>query len=157
VGCGCRGSALGEALVADGWLVRGTYRDPSRAGAIEAAGIEAVQADPDRMGEVLDHVGDVALVIWLMGTAAGSAKAVVGLHDSRLGRLLEELVDTPVRGFIYEAAGTAAPAALARGTELVEAAGRTWRIPVQVVDEDPGAYAAWLAAMTGAVGRLISA
>ena len=48
VGCGCRGRALGRALLDAGWQVRGTTRSGDRAAAIEAEGIEAAVADPDR-------------------------------------------------------------------------------------------------------------
>jgi len=65
-----------------------------------------VVADPDRAASILDHVGDVALVFWLLGSALGEPQTVAAVHGPRLERLMEKLVDTPVRGFVYEAAGT---------------------------------------------------
>ena len=50
VGCGCRGRALGAALRATGHAVRGHARVAGAARRLEAAGIEAVVADPDRLG-----------------------------------------------------------------------------------------------------------
>ena len=71
VGCGCRGRELGSRLLAEGWSVRGTSRGEAGAEAIGAAGIEAAEADPDRLGTVLDLIGDVTVVVWLMGSASG--------------------------------------------------------------------------------------
>ena len=105
VGCGCRGQELGKRLVDAGWQVRGTTRDPGNAEDILAARLEAVVADPDRVASILDHVGDVALVFWLLGSALGEPEAIAAIHGPRLERLMEELVDTPVRGFVYEAGG----------------------------------------------------
>jgi uncharacterized protein YbjT (DUF2867 family) len=150
VGCGCRGRLLGERLLADGWAVRGTSRDEAGLAAIEAAGIEPAPADPNRPGTLLDLVVDVAVVYYLLGSAAGEDELLDAIHRPRLERLLEHLVDTPVRGFVYEAAGSVDPGLLADGAELVRAAERTWRIPVAVVAADPGEPEAWAAAMRAA-------
>ncbi len=136
VGCGCRGRELGERLLAEGWAVRGTSRREEGLAAIEAAGIEPALADPDRVGTVLELVGDVAVVYLLLGSAAGGPEALAALHGPRLERLLERLVDTPVRGVVYEAAGSVDAEVLAAGAEIVRAAGRTWRIPVEVVGRE---------------------
>ena len=104
VGCGCRGRSLGGALLERGWVVRGTTRDPGRLAAIEEAGIEAVVADPDRIGTVVDQIEGVSLIFWLFAAPDGGEDALDALHGPRLERLLEEIVDTPVRGFVYELA-----------------------------------------------------
>jgi nucleoside-diphosphate-sugar epimerase len=143
VGCGCRGRALGERLLAKGWAVRGTSREEAGLAAIEAAGIEPARANPDRPGTLLELVGDVAVVFLLLGSARGSAENLAAIHGPRLERLLEHLVDTPVRGVAYEASGSVDPILLEAGAELVRAASRTWRIPVAVIadgPEDPGAW-----------------
>jgi uncharacterized protein YbjT (DUF2867 family) len=129
VGCGCRGRELGFELAGLGWQVRGTSRSPEAMGPIEAAGIEPAEADPDRPGGILDLCGDVAVVVWLLGSADGPADALSAVHGPRLERLLEKLVDTPVRGFVYEAAGSVDRQLLEGGREIVERAGETWRIP----------------------------
>jgi len=136
VGCGCRGRELGSELAARGWQVRGTSRKPTEIDAIETAGLKAAAADPDRPGTVLELCGDVAVVIWLLGSATGERDAVAAVHGPRLERLMEKLVDTPVRGFAYEAEGSVDPAVLAAGAEIVERAGETWRIPVTLLAED---------------------
>jgi uncharacterized protein YbjT (DUF2867 family) len=132
VGCGCRGRELGEGLLAAGWEVRGTSRREQGLAAIEAAGIEPALADPERPGSVMELVGDVAAVYWLLGSAAGPAASLEAIHGPRLERLLERLVETPVRLFVYEAEGTVEEAILARGAELVRSAGQRWRLPVAI-------------------------
>jgi uncharacterized protein YbjT (DUF2867 family) len=141
VACGCRGRALASGLAERGVRVRGTTRDPARLAEIEAAGAEAVVADPDRLGTLLAHLEGVTVVAWLLATAGAPA-----LHDERLRSLLEKLVDTPVRGFVYEEGG---------GAEVVGAAEAGFRLPVAVVEEDPGEHDRWLGAMMGAVDRVL--
>jgi nucleoside-diphosphate-sugar epimerase len=153
VGCGCRGRALARELAAAGHAVRGTTRDPDRLAEIEAAGAEAVVADPDRLGTLMAQVHGVSVVCWLMGSAGEGAAA--DLHGPRLRTLLERLVDTPVRGVVYEAGGSVEPSLLARGAAAVGEASATWSIPAEVVDADPGYPRAWIAAMTAAVERLL--
>jgi len=141
VGCGCRGRELGERLLAEGWAVRGTSRREEGLGAIEAAGIEPALADPDRPGTILELVGDVAVLVLLLGSVTGSDEEIVAIHGPRLERLMEHLVETPVRGVVYE--GTKA------GSEVVRAAGRTWRIPVEVVTEEADLAAAVASTLAG--------
>jgi uncharacterized protein YbjT (DUF2867 family) len=155
VGCGCRGRALGGRLLEEGWAVRGTSRGDEGLAEIEAAGIEPALADPDRPGTVLDLVGDVAVVAWLLGSAAGEPQQLEALHGSRLERILERLVDTPVRGFVYEAAGSVSAPVLKTGAAAVARAGETWRIPVASVDTDPVDPVPWVEAAFAAVSKLV--
>ncbi len=127
VGCGCRGRELGEGLLAEGWAVRGTSRREEGLAAIEAAGIEPALADPDRPGTILELVNDVAVLVLLLGSAQGTEEELAAIHGPRLERLLEHLVETPVRGVVYE--GTEA------GAKIVHAAARAWRIPVEILAE----------------------
>lgn len=143
VGCGCRGRLLGAGLLDRGWAVRGTSRRTEGLEAIEAAGIEAAPADPDRPATVLDLVGDVTVVHWLFGSAQGEEEQIAAIHGPRLERLLEKLVDTPVRGFVYEAEGSVDRRHLNQGREIVHVAEETWRIPVEVVEADPVDHVAW--------------
>jgi uncharacterized protein YbjT (DUF2867 family) len=127
VGCGCRGRGLGERLLAEGWAVRGTSRRAEGLEAIEAAGIEPALANPDLPGTILELASDVTVLVLLLGSAEGSEDELEAIHGSRLERLMEHLVETPVRGVIYE--GTEA------GAGVVRTAAATWRIPVEVVGE----------------------
>lgn len=148
VGCGCRGRALGERLLGEGWAVRGTSRGAGLE-AIAATGIEAVEADPDLLGTVTELIADVAVLAWLMGAANAE------INGPRLESLLEKLVDSPVRGLLYEARGRDA-ATLERGAAEVEEWGRRFRIPVAVLRADPADHEAWVGEAHAAMVRLIA-
>ena len=143
VPCGCRGRALAAELVAAGHAVRGTTRDPGRTEAIAATGAEPYVGDPDRIGTLMGALGGVSIVCWLMGTIA-----VPELHSGRLRMLWEKLVDTHVRGVVYEGA-------LPEGAAVARAAADTWRIPLAVLDADPLDHARWLDAARGAIEGLL--
>ena len=141
VGCGCRGRELGTQLLAEGWAVRGTSRREEGLAAIEAAGIEPALADPDRPGTILELVDDVAVLVLLLGSAGGSEEELAAIHGPRLERLMEHLVETPARGVVYE--GTE------DGGEVVRAAQRTWRIPVEIVSAEDDLAAAVRSVLSG--------
>jgi hypothetical protein len=130
VPCGCRGRELAAQLKAAGHAVRGTTRDQGNATAIAAAGAEPYVGDPDRIGTLMDALAGVTVVCWLLGRVPEPE-----LHGGRLRMLFEKLVDTPVRGVVYER-GLPGGEAIA-----IDAAGR-WRIPVEVVDPGDDAKAA---------------
>ncbi len=153
VGCGCRGRALGVALAGADHAVRGTSRSPERLAQLDKAGIEGVVADPDRLGTLMPALAGVTVVCWLMGSAADSPD----VHGARLRSLMEHLVDTPVRGLVYEAGGSVNAALLAGGASIVREASQTWHIPVEIVDIDPASPEDWPAAMKAAVDRLLAA
>ena len=64
-------------------------------------------------------------------------------------------MDTPVRGLVFEAAGSTPPAHLAEGARIARAASERWRIPVEVVDADPAEPDAWREAMLAAGERAL--
>ena len=145
VGCGCRGVALARALPEH--AIRGTSRSADRLAELEQAGIEAVLADPDRLATLIRALDGVTVVCWLMGGAVDSP----AVHGDRLQTLMEHLVDTPVRGFVYEAAGVVEPALLEQGAGIVREASQIWRMRVDVVSADLAAHDEWLGAMKEAV------
>ena len=153
VGCGCRGQALGGALAAAGHAVRGTSRSPERVAELEAGSIDGVVADPDRLATLVPALAGVTVICWLMGSAGDSPE----VNGDRLQTLMEHLVDTPVRGLVYEAAGSVDRALLERGADIVRTASETWHIPVQVVTVAPDSREEWVGAMTAAVERVLSA
>jgi hypothetical protein len=155
VGCGCRGRELGARLRERDWEVRGTSRSAEGMAAIEAAGLEAAAADPESPGTVLELCGDVTVVAWLLGSASGDPEAIAAIHGPRLERLLEKLVDTPVRGFAYEAVGPVEESHLRGGWEILERSAETWRIPVVALEEDRGADG-WAERTASAVTRLVA-
>jgi uncharacterized protein YbjT (DUF2867 family) len=117
--CGCRGQVLARELVAAGHAVRGTTRREEATAAIAAAGAEPYVGDPDRIGTLMGALPGVAVVCWLMGGVP-----VPELHGRRLRMLFEKLVDTPVRGVVYE--GT-------QGEAIARDASERWRIPVELL------------------------
>jgi hypothetical protein len=143
VPCGCRGRALAAELAGAGHAVRGTTRSQAAAGAIRAAGAEPYVGDPDRIGTLMDALVGVTIVCWLMGTVP-----VPELHQGRLRMLWERLVDTPVRGVVYEGA-------LPQGEAVARTASQTWQIPLAILDADPLDHDAWLRTARGAVDRLL--
>jgi uncharacterized protein YbjT (DUF2867 family) len=156
VGCGCRGRELGSELAGLGWQVRGTSRTGEGLDAVEAAGLEAAEADPDRPGTVLDLCGDVAVVVWLLGSATGETGTLAAIHGPRLERLLEKLVDSPVRGFAYEAVGSVDADLLGAGRGIVERAGERWRIPVTAL-ASPHDEEGWAVRTAAKVAGLLTA
>jgi nucleoside-diphosphate-sugar epimerase len=153
VGCGCRGRELAAGLVADGHAVRGTTRDPGAVGAIEAAGAQAVVADPGKLATLLPQIEGVSVICWLLASATGDAAP---LHRERLASLLERLVDAPVRGFVYEAAGAVEGGVLADGVAAVRAFQSTFHVPVGLIEADPADADAWVAAALDAVSGVLA-
>jgi uncharacterized protein YbjT (DUF2867 family) len=156
VGCGCRGRALGEALLGAGWQVRGTTRSEAKASAIERTGIDPTTADPDSPATILDQLDGVTLIYWLMGSASGEGDAVEALHTSRLDSLVAKLVDTPVRGLVYEGAGSVERGVLREGAGLVREAHERWRIPVEITSSPTAEWDRWLEEMVAAAERLLN-
>ena len=100
--------------------------DPGRAHELEGSGHvvdEATDADPDRLATLTPLLEGVTVVCWLFGRDGRAA-----LHGDRLAALLEYLVDTPVRGFVYERSADH-PA----GEEIVARANATFRLPTAVI------------------------
>src|SRR5947207_335559 len=84
-------------------------------GLIAAGGAEPYVGDPDRIGTLMEALRSVTVVCWLMGTVP-----VPELHAGRLRMLWEKLVDTPVRGVVYEGA-------LPEGEAVARTAAQTWQ------------------------------
>jgi hypothetical protein len=78
----------------------------------------------------------VGVVCVLLGTATGSADQLAALHGPRLEMLLLRVLDTPVRGFVYESSGTVDAAVLRAGAEIVSSTCTRSRIPFALVDAD---------------------
>jgi uncharacterized protein YbjT (DUF2867 family) len=122
VGCGCRGRELTRALRAAGHAVRGTTRDPANAPAIAEAGAEPYIGDPDRIATLMEALTGVTILVWLLGGVPDA-----DLHGGRLRMMFEKLVDTPVRGVVYE--GTRG------GGDIARTCAQTWSIPLEVLSD----------------------
>ena len=142
VPCGARGRALARELRAAGHAVRGTTRG-AHVAEIAETGAEPYVGDPDRIATLMEALHGVTIVCWLTGTIADG-----DLHAGRLRMLWEKLVDTPVRGVVYEGM-------LPEGEAIARAASETWQIPLEVLDGDPLAED-WVSAAVAAVDRLLA-
>lgn len=136
VGCGCRGRELARELVGAGHAVRGTTRDPAELDAISEAGAEAVIADPDRVGTIVEQLAGVTVLVHLLGRVADE-----DVHGHRLRALFEKVVDSPVRGVLYEPA--------AGGCSIAHEAAATWAIPVAFLEDGADAAELVLALIDG--------
>jgi hypothetical protein len=133
VGCGCRGRELARELRATGHAVRGTTRDQGNFAAIAESGAEPYLGDPDRIATLMEALTGVTILVWLLGGVPDP-----DLHGGRLRMMFEKLVDTPVRGVVYE--GTPG------GSEVARTASQTWSIPLEILDDGDA---------LGAVSRLL--
>jgi hypothetical protein len=80
--------------------------------------------DPERLATLTPRLEGVSVLCWLFGDADSEA-----LHGDRLETLLEYLVDTPVRGVVYERSER-----FPGGVGLVERAQGTFRMPCAVIE-----------------------
>lgn len=157
IGCGCRGRLLTRELRSAGHAVRGTTRSQEALSEIEAAGAEAVLADPDRVATLVPAFDHVTVVCVLLGSAVGSAKALRALHGTRLDMLLTKLVDTTARGVVYEARGAVDEAVLSGGAERVREFARRSLASCAVIETDPRSHEEWVAAAVKAVQSIVGA
>jgi hypothetical protein len=153
---GARGRALAGGLVAQGHAVRITTREQAGRAAIEAVGAECWIGTPDRIATLRYALENVTLACWLLGNACGEEPAVRVLHGSRLEFFVNQTIDTTVRGLLYEAAGSVAPATLAAGRKLISEKAAFNAIPLRVLDADPGDRDRWCEQAWTAIAELQS-
>ena len=84
---------------------------------------EADGVDPDRLATLTPRLEGVTVLCWLFGESDSET-----LHGDRLASLVEYIVDTPVRGLVYERS-----AKHPDGEEIITRARETFRIPCAVV------------------------
>jgi uncharacterized protein YbjT (DUF2867 family) len=155
VGCGCRGQELTRALRAGGHAVRGTTRDAARRAEIEAAGAEPFVGDPNVVGTLVPALAHVGVACILLGSATGTAEQLAALHSTRLDMLLERMLDTTVRGVVYQASGSVDPALLSAGAERVRRACERSLIPYELLATDPAQGESWIADAVAAIERAL--
>jgi nucleoside-diphosphate-sugar epimerase len=107
LGLGYTALALARRLQAEGWQIGGTCREPDKAAALQAAGIDAVvtPADPDRLIANATHLlasvppdagGDPALALWEPaiarhpGLAWAGYLSTTGVYGDRDGGWVDE-------------------------------------------------------------------
>jgi hypothetical protein len=127
----------------------------AKVAAIEAAGAEAVLGDPDVVGTLARSFEHVSVACVLLGSAAGSPAELAALHDTRLDMLLTRMVDTTLRGLVYEASGSVGAEVLARGAALVQERCEDARIPYVLLHGHPADARGWTSAAVAAVERAL--
>lgn len=147
---------MARLLRADGHAVRGTTRDPARVSVLEVANVEGVLGDPDRISTLAPALDHVVIACILLGSAVGPAEALSALHTSRLEMLLTRMVDSTVRGILYEGRGTVDQAVLEGGANRVRAVCEDSQIPYAVLDSDPSDHGAWAADARSEVSALLA-
>jgi hypothetical protein len=145
--------ALG--LVARGHAVRITTRTESARVAIEAVGAECWIGTPQRLGTLRAALESVTIVCWLLGTAAGPEEEVRALHASRLEFFLGQVIDTTVRGFVYEAAGTVSGDAFVEGERIVRRIAERNAIPTALLTAGIEDSEAWQSEAQAVVDELL--
>jgi hypothetical protein len=102
--------------------------------AIEAAGAEPVIGDPDRVATVAPAFEHVGAAVILLGSATGSPGSVAALHGTRLDMLLLRMLDSTVRGIVYEATGTVDAAIRGAGAQRVREFCEDSQIPYALLE-----------------------
>ncbi|MFL5864747.1 MAG: NAD(P)H-binding protein [Solirubrobacteraceae bacterium] len=154
VGCGCYGLELTRALRSQGHAVRGTTRDAARTAELQAAGAEPYVGDPGVVGTLAPALAHVGVACILLGSASGTEEQLAALHGTRLDMLLERMLDTTVRGVVYQAAGSVDPSLLSAGADRVRHACERSLIPYELLSTDPAA-GGWVADAVVAIERAL--
>jgi hypothetical protein len=138
VGGGCRGRTLAAEMVAAGHAVRITTRTEGRRARIESVGAECWVGTPDRLATLRGVLDGVTIACWMLARAQGSSQEIAALHSSRLEAFLRQVIDTTVRGFVYDAtAGMIDRELLAAGARITRSLTERNAIPARVMA--PGA------------------
>ena len=142
-------------MIGEGHSVRATTRTHAHRAVIEDSGAECWIGTPDRLATLRGALENVTIACWLLASASGTPQQIADLHGSRLRFFLGEVIDTTVRGFVYEAAGTVAPQILGAGAEIVRATGERNAIPTALLSADPNDPSAWLRQARAVVRSLL--
>jgi len=136
--------------------VRITTRAQGHRAAIEETGAECWLGTPDRLATLRGALENVTIACWMLGTATGSTAELQALHSSRLRFFLGQVIDTTVRGFIYEAGGTSIRSqALDQGAQIARELAELNAIPLAVLTADPADADAWLTDARAAIELLL--
>src|SRR5205085_11242075 len=97
----------------------------------------------------------VSVACVLLGSATGPSAALESLHGTRLEMLLTKMLDTTIRGVVYESTGTVGRELLGCGAEIVAAACSDARIPFALLDADPEQPDGWVRGALAAVSTVL--
>ena len=108
--------------------------------ALSEAGYAVRSVAPDLAGDIVDQLENVTVVAYLMGDAEDPAA-----NDEMLETVLLKVVDTGVRGFVYERPG-------AEPNGHVTHAEATWHLSVAELDSDAEFAEAIVTAANSSIG-----
>ena len=158
VGGGCRARALARELSASGHAVRITTRSSDNRAAIEDTLAECFVGDPNLLATLRRALDGVTIACWMLAGARGGEDELQELHSSRLEAFARQLIDTTVRGFVYERGaafvGTSAKA-LADGERVARELAAANAIPFAIVDAEIHDREEWLRGARAAVAGLL--
>lgn len=115
-------------------------RIPAAEAALAEAGYAVRSVTPDLAGDIVDALENVTVVAYLMGGSSDPAA-----NDEMLETVLLKVVDTGVRGFVYERPG-------AEPNHHVAHAEATWHLSVAELDGETDFAAAITAAANRSIG-----
>jgi hypothetical protein len=143
-------------LDAEGHAVRATTRTQERREQIEATGAECFIGDPDRLATLRPALDGVTIACWLLSCVSGPDDQVKALHGSRLEFFLSQIIDTPVRGFVYEAhPGVLDELTSAAAIKTVREMTSRNSIPLALIQTDPADRAGWEIDAHAAISSLL--
>ncbi len=155
IGGGRYGLQLAGEVAREGHATRIVTRSAARRTTIEAAGAECWIGDPDRLATLRGALEGVTIACWLLGSAAGSRDQIRALHGPRLRSFLGQAIDSTMRGFIYEAAGSAPRETLAEGERIAREECARNAIPLAVLCALPSEEKRWREESLTAVRALL--
>lgn len=129
-------------------IVERAGRTAALSTALEERGfaVRTVEGDPLLPGHVFDALADVTVVCWLMAAGENLSEEVNG---DQLETVLFKVVDTGVRGFVFERPGDAPNAQL-------QHAHATWHIPIAEIAAGPDGGEQWIADVVAAVDSTLA-
>jgi hypothetical protein len=111
--------------------------------------------DPDRVATLAPALDHVTVACLLLGSATGPSERLQALLSTRLDMLLERMLDTTVRGVVFEGRGSALDELLRAGAERVRRACERSLIPFVLLEADPRDHGRWPSAAADAVQRAL--
>ena len=137
--------------------MRITSRSPQAREEIERVGAECWPGTPERLATLRGALDGVTVACWLLAGAAGAAGELEELHTVRLEFFLTQMIDTTVRGFVYEGRGTtSAAAALAEGEQIARRMCERNAIPLAVLDRTAAEGDLWQQQARAAIEQLLN-
>jgi hypothetical protein len=156
VGGGCRGRRLAGELTASGHAVRITTRTQARRAEIESTGAECWIGTPARLGTLRGALDGATIACWMLARASGQPEELRELHGPRVESFMRQLIDTTVRGLVYDASPQApARRLLERGAETVRSLAVFNAIPARVLAPARDDDQSWVAGARSAVEELL--